>query len=342
MTKPKRIFIIADIKQTPIKTFVDQIPKLAKGFIRLGHDVRLFSYCSTLSEVSPLKSKTLAGFFFKSRVDNLLADRIKNYKPDIIYVNFAKVLNADTIKHMRQAAPKAIFIGDDGDPWPKLKKNRIETAKEFDIVKATNDGEFLQDYRDAGVPLCVFMPNTCDPDTDHRYEVSQEWKMDMLWTGTVKHHADSSETLREELVEKLAKRKNCAIYGCLGRPKIGGISYFYAISGARIGATVNAVNSVRLYHSDRLTHYLAGGAFVLAKRVPDTDLLFKDGVHLKYFDTIDEFFELADWYLAHEQIRQKIADTGMNWVHEQFNSVKMAGYILDLAEKGSYNAPWTS
>ncbi len=99
---------------------------------------------------------------------------------------------------------------------------------------------------------------------------------------------------------------------------------------------------MRLYHSDRLTHYLACGAFVLAKRVPDSDLLFKDDIHLKYFDTVDEFFKLADWYLKHEDQRKKIANAGMKWTHEQFNCLKIAGYILDLAEKGSYSAPWSS
>ena len=95
-----------------------------------------------------------------------------------------------------------------------------------------------------------------------------------------------------------------------------------------------------MYHSDRLTHYLACGTFVLAKRVPDTNLLFTDGVHLKYFDTPEEFFELTDYYLNHEQERKKIADTGMKWVHEQYNSVKIASYLLELTEKGTYKAPW--
>ncbi|MHC4259717.1 MAG: glycosyltransferase [Planctomycetota bacterium] len=104
---------------------------------------------------------------------------------------------------------------------------------------------------------------------------------------------------------------------------------------------MNAVNYVRLYHSDRITNYLAAGAFVLAKRVPDTDLLFRDNEHLRYFDTVEEFFGLADWYLAHEQERKKIADAGMKWVHEQFNCVRIAGYMLDLIETGSYSAPWT-
>jgi spore maturation protein CgeB len=79
---------------------------------------------------------------------------------------------------------------------------------------------------------------------------------------------------------------------------------------------------------------------VLAKRVPDSDLLFEDGVHLKYFDTINEFFELADWYLKHQQEREKIAKAGMQKAHADFNCQKIAQYMLDLIETGTYNAPW--
>jgi spore maturation protein CgeB len=104
--------------------------------------------------------------------------------------------------------------------------------------------------------------------------------------------------------------------------------------------SINIANDVSLYHSDRLTHYLASGTFVLAKRVPDSDLLFKDGVHIKYFDTAEEFFELANWYLNHEDERMKIADAGMSWVHEQFNGSKIASYTLELVDKGTYSAPW--
>ena len=342
MSKARRILIIVDLKYKAIKTFVDQMPKLAKGFIRLGNDVRIFDFRGALFQASPFKSKTVSKLLFKSKVDELLAEQVSNYKPDIVYVSFPAALDANTIKQIRQGAPNAVFIGADGDPWPKLRGNIIETAKQLDILTATNDGSFLQDYRDAGVPNCVFVPNFCDPDTDHPYQVSEEWQTDILWTGTAQHHADASDMTRLRLVTELAKRDNCTLYGCFGKPQIGGINYLYAISGARIGVSVNAINSVRLYHSDRLTHYLAGGAFVLAKRVPDTDLLFRDGTHLRYFDSIEEFFELAGWYLEHDQEREKIANEGMQRVHRQFNCTKIAGYILELAEKGSYTAEWTS
>jgi hypothetical protein len=340
MSRSKRIFIVADVKYKSIKTFVDQMPKLSKGLIRLGHDVRTFSYCNAISHVSFIKSRTLSKLLSKHRVDELLSTQIKNYQPDIVFVNFPRILDADTIKSIRRTAPKAVFIGIDGDPWPKLHRNRIETAIELDIVTTTNNGRFLQDYRDAGVPKCVFMPNFCDPDTDHRYDVTENWKTDILWTGKATHQGDTKETLREELVAELSRRKNCTLYSCYGKPQIGGFDYLYAISGAKIGVNINVVNSVELYHSDRLTHYLACGTFVLAKRVPDTDLLFEDGIHLKYFDSIDEFFDLTNRYLNNESERKKIADAGMKRVHEQFNCVKIAGYFLELVEKGSYKAPW--
>lgn len=340
MAKTKRILIVADISHKPIKMYLNQMPKLAKGFIRLEHDVRIFSYCSMLSQLTFFKSKKLTRLFHKKRVDSLLAKQIRNYLPDIIYVSFARVLDAETIMAMREAAPKAVLIGGDGDPWPKLKGDRIETTKKLDILTATNDGQFLQDYRDAGVQLCAFMPNMCDPDIDHRYEVGPEWQTDILWTGSAKHHADTSEDFREKLVTELAKRNNCTLYGCFGRPTIGGIDYLHAISGAQIGVNVNAYGPVKFCHSDRLTQYLACGTLVMAKRFDSCNMLYKDNVHLRYFDTIEEFFELADWYLNHEEERKKIADAGMQHIHTEFNSVKIAEYILELVEKGTYNAPW--
>jgi len=139
MPKAKRIFIVADIKNKPIKVFVDQMPKLAKGFIRLGHDVRMFSYCNVLSQISSFKSRTLSKLFHKPRVDGLLAEQAKNYQPDIIYIDFPKFFDVDSVKRLREVAPNAVFIGNDGDPWPKLQGNRIETAKELDILMAIEE-----------------------------------------------------------------------------------------------------------------------------------------------------------------------------------------------------------
>jgi len=339
MRMAKRILIVSHLTHNPVKMFLDQTHKLAKGFIRSGHDVNVFNYHSALLQTSPFKSKRISSFF-KTRVDDMLALHAKSYSPGIVFICFPRVFDANSVGYIRQAAPNAVFVGLDGDPWPEMHKNRIEVAKTLDVLFATNDGDFLQVYRDAGVPLCVFMPNACDPDVEYRYQAPDKWKCDILFTGQIKHKHHPTEDLRSQIVNKLAGMSNCAIYGCCGRPQVGGIDYLYAISGARIGFSMNAINSVRLYHSDRFTHYLGCGTFVLAKRVPDTDLLFQDGVHLRYFDTADEFFDMAKWYLSHEGERIKIADAGMQRAHTEFNCEKIAQYILDIIETGSCDAPW--
>ena len=343
MSKAKRIIFV-----TGAKDFTDSLFKSdcrqTKGFIRLGHDTQVFNYRRAFLQAGPIMSRKFARRLCKSYVaDRLSVKQIKNYKPDIVHIHFANYLDAKTIMLMRQAAPDAFFIGSDGDLWPELHRNRVEAAAELDLVLTAYEGKGINAYKDAGV-RCVFMPSMCDPDTEYRYEVDAKWKSNILFTGQTrhKHKRYPTKELRYQLLSRLADMENCALYGCLGRPKVEGMNYLYAISGARIGLSINAVNDVRLCHSSRLIHYLACGTFVLAKRVPDSELLFKDGIHLRYFDTVEEFFDLANWYLNHEDERIKIANAGMQHVHTEFNCEKIAKYTMDLIEKGSYSAPWSS
>jgi spore maturation protein CgeB len=339
MAKAKRIFFVSDTKDFTDKFLLADLRKRIKGFIRLGHDTQVFNYNSAFSRISLVKGQKLSALLYKYKVDELLVRQIKNYNPDIINIDFAKFLDAETIVRMRQANSGAFFIGWDVDLWPELHKNRIEAAAQLDMVLTTYDGLGQQTLKNAGA-RCVFMPNICDPDIEHRYDVSDEWKTGILFTGKLEHKHYPTDDIRYELLERLYKMKNCSLYGCFGHPLIHGMQYLYAISGARIGLSINAANDIRLYHSDRFYHYLACGTFVLAKRVPDTDLLFQDKVHLRYFDTVEEFFDLANWYLTHQDERIKIANAGMEHAHAEFNCQKMAKYILDIIETGRYSAPW--
>ncbi len=342
MSKAKRIFLIADTKEFTDKLLKNEIRKRVKGFVRLGHDTQVFSYNEAFRYISPVTSPKWVVRQYKSRVDELLVKQIRNYEPDIIHISFAKFLDAKTVMLMRQAAPNAFLVGIDVDLWPEMHEDRIEAAAKLDLVLTSYGENGQQSLKETAV-RCVFMPNMCDPDIEYRYDVSDKWKSDILFTGQTryKHKRYPTGDLRYQLLVRLADMKNCVLYGCLGRPKVGGINYLYAISGAKIGLSVNAVNDIRLYHSDRVTQYMACGTLVLAKRVPDTDLLFRDGVHLRYFDTVEEFFDLANWYLAHEDERIKIANAGMEHVHTEFNCEKIAKYTLDIIEKGGYIAPWT-
>ncbi len=342
MKHSKRILIITDQSIKPIKFFIDQMPKLAKGLIRLGHDARIIGYSQLLRSMSSFKSRRLSAYLYKKKADQEIARLAMHYQPDIVYISFAKFVDTKTVEAIGRTCPQAVFIGGEGDPWPSLNPGRIDTAKALDFLIATNNGRFLEEYRAAGVKNCFFMPNICDPDIDHRYTVGDEWKSDILWTGTTSHSAGNNDCSREDIIKAIEPLPNVRICGCLGQSKIGGKDYLMAISGARLGIHVNAVNDVSMYHSDRLTHYLACGTCVLSKRVPDSDKLFRNQEHLVYFDTIKELHELIRYYLSHEEERIQLANQGMAWAHQEYNCQKIAQYILDLIEKGAYTAPWNS
>ncbi len=342
MQKAKRIFVIADFKDESPKSIRVSQRMWVKGLLRLGCDVQRFSYRSIMIQCSPFHSKRIALHFAKKKADHLLVEQIKRYYPDIVFVLSMKYLDAETVTAMRQVAPKAIFVSRDEDPFPFQNPDRIAIAQQTDLVTTTSAGRFLQTYKDAGVPHCAFIPNMCDPDIQYKYDVEEKWKKDILFTGKAEHTRLDRNNERYNLIYQLSQTPNARIYGAFGIPMVEGIDYFYAISGSKIGLSISITNDVRLYHSDRLINYLACGTFVLAKRVPDSELLFQDGVHLKYFDSAEEFFELADWYLQHEQEREKIAKAGMERAHAEFNCEKVAGNMLDLIENSTYNAPWAT
>ncbi len=347
MHEAKRIFVIADFKDESPKSIRAERRRWPKGFIRLGHDVQRFSYRNILMQYNPFSGKHFRRFmprFARKTADNILVEQIERYHPDIVFVGAMKYLEHNTVTAMRSVASHAVFVGRDNDPFPEKNLARLAIARQMDIVVATNAGRFLRTYKQAGVPLCAFIPNPCDPDIQHPYDVEEKWKSDIIFTGKAEHRRlgwhTGQDIDRFELLRKLSEMPNVRMYGCFGNPRVEGIEVFYAISGAKIALSINIVNDVRLYHSDRLVNCLSCGTFTLAKRVPDTDLLFQDEVHVKYFDTVDEFFELADWYLQHEQEREKIAKAGMQKAHADFNCEKIAQYVLDLVETGTYNAPW--
>jgi len=343
MQKAKRIFVSADFKdESPRAIFLEE-RRMVKGLIRLGHDVQRFSYRNILTQFNPFSGKHFRRFmprFARRTADQILAKQIKKYDPEIVLLLAMKYLTPETVSAIRGAAPNAVVAGKDGDPYPETKPERIAVGKLMDIVIMPSAGRFLETYKNAGTPLCAFIPFSCDPDIQYRHEVNGKWKTDIAFLGAAAHSKLPREDLRYNLAKRLSQMPNAKVYACFGRPKTQGMECFYALSGAKIALSINIANDVYLYHSDRLANIPACGTFELAKRVPGYELLFEDGVHLRYFDTEDEFFELADWYLKHDEERKKIAQAGMERAHKEFNCTKIAKHILELIETGTYTAPW--
>jgi hypothetical protein len=340
MPNAKRIFVIADLKSHALSTLRYQVRMLLKGLTRLGHDVQCFSYPNVALQYSPFRKKKWALKYGKKKTDRTLAEQIKLYDPDLIVVAILKYLDHETLQQVRQVAPNTPIIGHDEDAMPGSSKKRLLLGAQTDVMLSTGAGPFLQDYKDAGVSRVAFLPNMCDPDLQFRYPADKRFAADIIFSGKVTHGSLGGAGDREKILQRLSQMPNCRTYGAFGTEWVNGLDYFRAISNARIGLSTNYINDVPMYHSDRLINYLACGTFVLARRVPNTERLFKDKVHLRYFDTEDEFFELADWYLCHDDERKQIGAAGMAYAHAEYNCQRICGYLLDLAEGRDIDTPW--
>jgi hypothetical protein len=145
-----RIFMIADFKDESPKAIRVPQRMWVKGLLRLGHDVQRFSYRNTMIQCSPFPSKRLARYFAKKKTDSLLLEQIRQYHPNIIFVDSMKYLDAETVIALRDAGPDAVIVSRDEDPYPEKNPSRIKIARQSDIVITTSAGRFLQTYKENG------------------------------------------------------------------------------------------------------------------------------------------------------------------------------------------------
>ena len=313
--------------------------KLSKGLVRNGHDVLGFSYLDCLAQLSPFSSRKLARFA-RAKALGLLSETVRQYRPDVVMVSHLKRLDRRILDLVKEQASGATYVALYGDQSRGCDPRVVAVARLCDWLVATSAGDVLTRYKDAGVPHCAFMPNPADPDIEGPRQVEPKWRSEMLFTGKISHKLAGQDGEREGLIRRLVDERGMTVWGCLGRSSISGRDYTDAICGTKIALSVNAFNDVRLYHSDRLTHYLSHGAFVLAKYVPGSELLLRDGEHLCYFNTPAQCLEGIDRALADNDRRRAIAHAGMRRVHDAFNCERMAANIMELVTNGEYKEDW--
>ncbi len=335
-----RILLIADFRRDHPRQLLNNPRKFSKGLVRNGHDVLEFSYKDELLALSPFRSKKFAQWCAKEKTDDLLLVLSKHYQPEVILIMAFKLLDAETIQRLKQAHPSTPVMCWYCDMYAGIDPKIAPLAKECHWFLATAGGDFLKAYKDLGIEHCAFLPNPCDGDIEYPREVPPSFHTKMLFTGKLMHGQGGQDAMRSKLIQELVDKKGMTVWGCLGRPGVEGIEYLQAICGTRIALSINAFNDIPCYHSDRLTHYLGCGAFVLAKYVPGSERLFEDRRHLDYFRTSEECLDRVDYYLEKEEERRRIAQQGYEHIHANFSGQILARRMIDLIQTGRYDPPW--
>jgi spore maturation protein CgeB len=120
-----------------------------------------------------------------------------------------------------------------------------------------------------------------------------------------------------------------AFYG--GIAPAGEVPSIYASSKIVLGIQQVGVSSTAV--SARTFEAMGCGAFHLTQYSPGVANYFKKGVHLEWSQSREETLELADYYLRHDALREKIASNGQREVDEKHRLVHRAKAVLDIVAR---------
>lgn len=102
-----------------------------------------------------------------------------------------------------------------------------------------------------------------------------------------------------------ALSKNVAIHG--GVDSLKEMPFVFRQSKINLNITTRSITTGL---PQRIWDVMACRGFLITNYQPEIDLYFKDGIHLVTYKSYDELIEKINYYLSHENEREKIAQSG--------------------------------
>ncbi len=252
---------------------------------------------------------------------------IKSFKPDIF------IARSVTIGHHFLKGIKALKIAIFPVPFIEQGYNNdfLNTARSFDIffVNWKDNGEL----RKLGINA-YFLMQGVDPDEYKPYPTPvEEFSSDIAFIGKPYFKE------RVEFIRDISKEYDLRLYGGdwdrfgfkLSGRKVGpdGFSKICASSKITLGYDIRP--DLPLHFSIRLWLTMGCRGFYMTNYVEGMEEIFRNHYHLVWFRDMDEFRDLADFYLKKDSLRRNIAENGYLFAIGNRTYDHVVGDILKVA-----------
>lgn len=333
--------------------------KITNGLIRLGHNVITFSDRDLCRMLGLTGSMNALG---QKRINRLLIKFVLQIKPDIIILGHADTIKTKTLLEIKKHLPNikivdwnvdniaqhphatARFNSDALYTIQKLKDKQsvsdivlVTTANKSDLKKLKTENNTV-----------AFLPNIVDKSIEiGRAFEHEQLPYDFLFTATPTLPREfcgkfiSVDMVAEE-IKSHVQGLNSLFAGIAGNPKVHGTLYQTACENAAMGLSLSHINSVYLYQSDRLSHFMGNGMLTFLDIASGYCDFFDDN-EVAFYETPEDLYEKIAYYKAHPICRMRVAKAGHDKYVSLFNEIKVGEYIIDLisnqkADKSKY--PW--
>jgi hypothetical protein len=270
-------------------------------------------------------------------VDNpnvCLIDQADIIKPDLFWFGKCERISPDTIRVLKHRHKNAIFVKWGADVRDNPTEHDLGHNQYVDWFFATYGGNYLKKHLLHSMSGVASIMTFTDSDFYKCLGPNEEFASDILWTGR-KGFGDNH--MRNEIINNLLRRNNTKVLGLdkwYGYPE-----YLYYINNAKIGIGSNSFNR-RLYSSDRLGNYMSCGTFYLTQYIEGMEKCFERGVHLDWFNSIEEMEEKIEYYLKNDKERKRIAYYGREHILEHFDCKPLVANLLNIIKTKKTNYIW--
>jgi spore maturation protein CgeB len=280
------------------------------AFLELGHEVRTvddekFDPCpASLPAKLVRKWRKRPPAHLVGELNSLIEEEARRFAPRLIFFVKGYHLQPDTLAEVGRIAPTLVYMNDDmfnpANQTPTFHAN----VPLFNLILTTKSYN-VREFHAAGSPRAVYIPNAYDPRVHFPAEPTEQERREMAgdvaFIGTFRPN-------RADFLADMADRHEFRlnIWG-------GGWSKMSEMGKA---IRANAVTLGLLYHENRDLHTSrsfeipACGGFMLAERTEEHRLYFEEDREAAYFSSFAELVDKTRFYVAHNEIRQRIARAG--------------------------------
>ena len=333
--------------------------KLTNGFIRAGHTVVTYSdrdLCRLMGLTGSMN------FLGRKKINRHLVEFTSHICPDIIVLGHADTITTETLQEIKKRLPHVKIIDwnvDNITQIPEAEK-RLNHDAQYTVQKLKNkqiasdlilvttaNKESLSQLKTPN-NIVAFMPNIVDKsiETGRVFE-HENLPYDFLFAATPILAREfcgdfiNVDTVAEDIKHHVPNL-NPLFVGVAGHPKVHATQYQKACESAAMGLSLSHINSVYLYQSDRLAHFMGNGVLTFLDSASGYRDFFSDD-EIAFYATPEELYQKIAYYKANPLERMKVAKAGHDKYVSLFNEVKVAEYIIDLILTGTVDKnkyPW--
>jgi len=208
---------------------------------------------------------------------------------------------------------------------PKPYRKIRGQARHYDLVFCAQKESAERLKRETKVD-CQWLPLACEPEIHKRLDLPKKYAIGFVGRNALKF--DRGRQLR------LLKKKYPQSF--LGEADYAKMGEIYSVS--KIGFNSSIVNDINM----RVFEIMSCGCLLLTNKIKNNGLeeLFRENEHLVTYQNDRQMLSLIDYYLGHEQERERIAHAGHALVikkHTYFSRMQAMFNYLAFKFGGDFN-----